>query len=276
MRHLILSLSAALSLMATPALADPSAAELAAAREAETRGAEIYAYDQAAWHSTDQLQADLKARGLTLEQISAQGMAGYIVEPAGDGVLLATYYGAKDGKTFAMARYWVRGSKVERGGMLAPGDDAALSPLARKLIETRSKAMEAARAENIFLCSRGAPNTVVLAPRADGSIPAYVMSSSVEHGQFPAGGHYRYVFGADGKLASSRAFTKSCVSVAYGDPSDKSKTAVGAGVSHLMDPQPTEIHVFVSYNVPIPLFVIISSNGSMWEVNRGKVSSPKR
>ncbi len=266
MRRLLILLAA---LIATPVLADPSAAELAAVREAESRGAEIYAYDQAAWHSTDRMQADLKKRKWTLDKAQQEGMAGYIVEPASDGLLLATYYGVKDGKTFAMARYWMRGSKVERGGFLKDGDDPALSPLALQLVETRKRAVDAAIEQKVFRCSRGNLNTVVLPPRADGSIPAYVMSSAVETGVFPAGGHYRYVFGADGKLLSSRAFSKSCVSV---DTRNVPKKAAGFGVSHLLDPQPTEVHVFVSYNVPITLFVITDSNRYLWEVNKGKVT----
>lgn len=269
MRRLIFAVPLALALSAIPALADPNAAELTAVAEAESRGAEIYAYDQAAWHSTDRLQADLKKRKLTLEQISQRGMKGYVVEPGGGGLLLATYYGVKDGQTVAMARYWVRGSKVERGGLLGPKDDPALSPLALKLIETRAKTVEAAVAQKVFICTKGTPNTVVLPPRADGSIPAYLMSASVETGRFPAGGHFRFVFGPDGKLLSYRPFTKGCVSVEYGSVPKK---AEGYGVSHMLDPQPTEVHVFVSYNVPIKLFVITDANRNLWEVKAGKVT----
>lgn len=56
-------------------------------------------------------------------------------------------------------------------------------------------------ADKVFLCTKGNVNTVVLSPRADGSIPAYVMSAGVETGVFPAGGHYLYVFGTNGKLS---------------------------------------------------------------------------
>lgn len=268
-RRLSLMLALLASLFALPALADPTAEAQAAAREAEARGAEIYAYDQAAWHSTDRLQEDLKKRKWTFEDASKAGMSGYVVEPAEDGMLLATYYGVKDDKSFAMARYWVRGSKVVRGGFLKPKDDPALSPLALRMVATRKRAVETAIAEKAFLCTRGTFNTVILPPRADGSMPAYVMSSGVEAGVFPAGGHFRYVFDAEGKLLSSRAFTKGCVNV---DTRGVPKNAAGYGVSHSMDGQPTEIHVFVSYNVPVKLFVIIDSTKELWEIDRGKVT----
>lgn len=269
MHRMRLALPLVLALAPIAALADPTAAELSAASEAEARGAEIYAYDQAAWHSTDQLLVDLKKRKSSMEQVSREGMAGYVVEPAGTGLLLATYYGVKDGKTVAMARYWVRGSKVERGGFLKQGDDPALSPMALLLVETRRKTIDAAIADKVFICTKGQPNTVVLPPRADGSIPAYLLSASVQTGRFPAGGHYRYVFGGDGTLLSSRAFTKACVDV---DTAGLPKKAEGFGVSHMLDPQPTEIHVFVSYNVPVKLFVITDANRSLWLVDSGKVS----
>ena len=42
-------------------------------------------------------------------------------------------------------------------------------------------------------------------------------------------------------------------------------------MSHSLDPQPTEIHAFVSYNVPVTLFVIIEPGNELWEIERGKI-----
>ncbi len=256
-------------LLAAPVLADPAKSELAAASAAEVRGAEIYAYDQAAWHSTDQMQDDMSSTGLSAGTLRERGLAGFIVEPANDGLLLATYYGKKDGKTFAIARYWMAGSTVKRGGLVSAGDDAALSPLALKLIERREQAAAIALADEAGICTDAAPNTVVLPPRPDGSIPVYLMSAMVKSGSFPAGGHYLYVFDAGGKLVSKRPFTKSCVAIEWGD---LPKGAVAAGVSHLLDPQPTEIHVFISLNMPVPLGVITSSNREFWLVDHGHIT----
>ena len=255
--------------LAVPALADPSAGELTAASAAEARGAEIYAYDQAAWHSTDQMQADMQRAGLTYDSMRELGLAGFIVEPASDGLLLATYYGKKDGKSFAVARYWMAGSKVKRGGLVKPGEDAALSPLALQLIDRREKAVTVAIGDEVSMCTKGQPNTVVLPPRADGSIPVYFMSAAVENGTFPAGGHYLYVFDVAGKLASKRPFTKGCITV---DWRNLPKGAAGASVSHLLDPQPIEIHVFVSLNMPGKLFVITTSNKDLWLIDHGHIT----
>ena len=268
MNLLFRPLLVAAALAAAPALADPTAQQLAAAKEAEVRGAEIYAYDQAAWHSTDRFQIDLRKAKLTLEQVSEQGVRGYVVEPADNGLLLVTYYAQKDGKTWAFARYWMAGSSVRRGGLVKPGDDAALSPLALKLVELRGMAIAAADETKSFYCGEGAPNTVVLPPRADGTYPVYVMSAATQAGRFPAGGHSRFDFDANGKLLAHRAFTKGCIDVESGSAP---KGAAGFGVSHSLDPQPTEIHAFVSYNVPITLFVIIEPGNELWEIERGKI-----
>ena len=256
-------------LLAAPVLADPTKSELAAASAAEVRGAEIYAYDQAAWHSTDQMQDDMSSAGLSVGTLRERGLAGFIVEPANDGLLLATYYGKKDGKTFAIARYWMAGSAVKRGGLVSAGDDGALSPLALVLIARREQAVEIARADDVGICTDGPPNTVVLPPRADGSIPVYLMSAMVKNGSFPGGGHYLYVFDAAGKLVSKRPFAKSCVMVDWGNVP---KGAAGAGVTHLLDPQPNEIHVFISLNMPIPLGVMTSINREFWLVDHGHIT----
>lgn len=269
MKLLALVAPLAALLLSAPALADPSKSELAAASAAEVRGAEIYAYDQAAWHSTDQLHDDMGMAHLSLETLLARGFAGFIVEPAADGLLLATYYGKKDGKTFAIARYWMAGSAVKRGGLVSASDDSALSPLALKLVERRDQALAIAQADDVGICTDARPNTVVLPPRADGSIPVYLMSAMVKNGSFPGGGHYLYVFDPAGKLVSKRPFAKSCVMVEW---DNVPKGADGVGFTYLLDPQPNEIHVFISLNMPIPLAVLTSSNRELWWVDHGRIT----
>jgi hypothetical protein len=42
-------------------------------------------------------------------------------------------------------------------------------------------------------------------------------------------------------------------------------------LTHLLDPQPTEIHIFASYYVPIGLMIITTENERVWSVERGSV-----
>lgn len=257
--------------IAAPAQADPGPSELAAARLADERGAEIYAFDQAAWHATDSFRADLEKQGQSIEKIAKDngfGSSGFIVEPAAEGLLLTTFYGVKNGVPQALGRYWVRGSKVERGAPLKAGEDSALSPLAARLVQIRAKAFDQARADDAGICTDAFPNSVILPPRADGTIPAYIMSASTISQTFPAGGHHLYNFAADGTLKSKRAFSKSCVLMDWRNSSDPS---AGIGVSALLDRQPNEIHVFIGLMAaPTQFFVIIEPGRELWAIDKGR------
>ncbi len=264
----LLKLFAAIALafaMATPALAAPTAEQLAAAKVAEAVGAEMYAYDQAAWHGTDKFLEDLKRT-----EADQSVLHGYVVEPGGEGLLKATFFGERDGKYFAFASYWVRGDKVVRGGIIDPDGARDLSLLALRMIAVRQAALEHLAKGSYRFCSRGRPITLILPPRTDGSIPVYVMTAPVSNGSYPAGGHFRFDFDAANKLVGERPFMNSCLELQYTAPGGA--RPVAAFVTHLLDPQPTEVHVFVSRYIPIPLMVGTSSSGETWSVANGKVA----
>lgn len=254
-----------IALLGAPVFADPGKAELQAVEAAEALGGEMYAYDQAAWHATDSIQSDIKREGRSLDKLVAAGLKGYVVEPAGEGLLLATFYAVNDGSTSGLARYWVAGSEVRRGGFLEQGDDPALSVLALQLVAIRTKAIDAAIAEDFRLCSESQPNTIVLPPRSDGTIPAYVLTSTVDAGIYPAGGHFRLDYDAQGSLVGKRPFMKTCF------PLDYRKRPAFIALSHLLDPQPTEIHAFVSRNIPVSLVLITTQNNMIWEAKAGRI-----
>jgi hypothetical protein len=226
----------------------------------------MYAYDQAAWHGTDAFLEDLKR-----SDADQSALRGYVVEPGGEGLLKATFFGMRDGKYFAFASYWVRGGKVERGGIIEPDGARELSLLALRMIEVRQKAIKHLQKGSYAFCNRASPNTLVLPPRADGSMQVYVMTASVSNGSYPAGGHYRFDFDAANTLVGERAFMRSCLDVQYAGRG--SERPVAAFVTHLLDPQPTEVHVFVSRYVPIPLMVGTQSNRETWSVTGGKIEA---
>lgn len=255
--------------VAMPAMAKPSAAELERSKTSLERGTLMYRYDQAAWHATDSFQADMRKAGLGPDKYGALGLRGYVVEPAEGDLLLTTFFAEKDGRTFAYARYWVAGSTVKRGGILAAKDDSTLSPLALRLIGLRGKAIEAAVEGRISLCSKSQFNTIVLPPEKNGIASAYIMTSTTEAGIYPAGGHYRFDFDAADKLVSSRPFMKTCFPLDTRGKDGKKPEAVF--LTHLLDPQPTEVHVFVQYNIPVPLLIMTTSNERIWRIDKGKI-----
>ncbi len=267
MKHLALLF--ALALFPIPALAVPTSEELAAASEAEKIGEEMFAYDQAAWHATDRFQADLRRQGMDIPKVAERGLKGYVVEPDEGGRLRATFYGERDRQRLAMARYVVENGRVVSGGFVPADGDRNLSLLALRMIDAREMAMTAMMKPDHAMCSQSRPNTLVLPPRPNGMMPVYVLTTTTQAEIYPAGGHYRFDFDSEGKFVRERRFMKSCF-----DVNSSPKNGVRpefAGVTHLLDAAPTEIHAFVSRNIPIGLMVITVSNRAVWGIANGKV-----
>lgn len=253
----------------SPVLAAPSDLELAAAADAERRGAQMFAYDQAAWRATDRFQADLVAARFSDEALVTANLRGYIAEPADGGGVLVTFYGRRDDTRWAFARYLYAEGKVSGRGILAEGVDRALSPLALRIANAREKAIAEMRKPDHGLCSDTPPNTLVVPVGNQGATAAYVLTSTNDTKSYPAGGHYRFDFDAAGNLSGERRFMKSCFPVNWREK-DGNRPEI-LFVTHLLDPQPTEIHAFVSHNIPIALGVITISNNSIWAIAGGQI-----
>lgn len=254
---------------APAALGAPTAEERAAAAEAEKRGGAMFAYDQAAWHATDKFQEDIRRRGLSPADLQDRGARGYVVEPGENGRLQVTFYGERDGRRFAIARYETVDGRVRGGGFIEPDAAPDISLLAQRMIDARDQALVAMSRPDHSLCSQSPPNTLVLPPQGDGKMLVYVLTSATAANTYPAGGHYRFDFDADGKLRNERRFMQSCFDLDYRTSPQGRPEALF--LTHLLDPQPTEIHAFVSRNVPVPLMVATVANGAIWGVANGRI-----
>jgi hypothetical protein len=91
-----------------------------------------------------------------------------------------------------------------------------------------------------------------------------------ENGSFPFGGHYEIDIAADGHVAAERGFTRSCITMPKPEGSEGKRPA-GLVLSHLMDPQPTEIHVFMQFGIGMPLYVMIADPKALWKVESGLI-----
>lgn len=238
-------------LFAAPSLALAQAPDEAARVErANARGKLIYDFDQAAWHSTDVL---LKK----LPQGRRPELRGWVVEPDGD-ALSVLYFGLDGDKPYGLFEARFSGGKVISSREIKPGQPRDLTPRQQRM----SAARGALTGLTVRPCTRGPFNTVILPPESDAApVEVYVLSPQVTVGEYPFGGHFLVAIGADGKIASSRPFMKSCLN------NSVPPNAFASMVSHMLDPTPTEIHVWLAWWTGKPVFVMVTETGQLWEVS---------
>lgn len=237
--------------------------QLAAAAEAERIGRDIYDFDQAAWGSTDAMVA-------AIPDPAAAGVRGWIVEREPNGTI-ATFYGLNGSQPYKLFVAHMQGQKVLSQHIVAQTEDRSMSPIEQRMVAARSVVMSPEGLLKIGFqpCSKASINSVVLPPAAaDGVVPVYVLTPQATLDSFPIGGHYRADVAADGSIVRSRAFAKSCIAMDRKQVPDDVRMFV---VSHLLDPQPTEIHVWTSLASHIPLAVVIAPGGDVWTVAEGRI-----
>jgi len=249
LRHIALPLAALIAPLAAHAQIAP--AEQAAIDLALSRGQTLYAYDQAAWHGTDDL--------LTRIKDPEKRVGGYIVDgPASAPTLIFFDRGQADPHAVYIARF--RDNKLVSGRMLGDKDDRTLSPARKAMIAARARGLAAWQAAKPLYCGTAHPNTVVLPPeRAGGPYLVYVMTPQTENNAWPFGGHFRVEVNADGTTGASRSFTRSCITVDVG-----SKKPEALMITHSLDPVPTEIHVFTALSAHLPIAVATSAQRVWW------------
>jgi hypothetical protein len=259
----LLALIAASPLCAAPPKAEIEAAEEAAVQLAVDRGALIYAYDQAAWHGTDDLKAKLP------DYPSKVG--GWIVDGPADATHLV-FYDKDEADPHAVYVADFRGRALVSGRVLGAADDRNLSPERKAMIAARRAAVEALIAGKSRQCKPQSFNTVVLPPAVAGGVTlVYFLTPQTDLKAIPMGGHYRVEVAADGRAGKPRAFANSCMEMPF--ENEKGERPVALVITHLLDRTPTEIHVFSSLAVGLPIFVATTQSKRMWSVEGSRIES---
>ncbi|HYU96433.1 MAG TPA: hypothetical protein VE989_09735 [Sphingomicrobium sp.] len=246
---MIIRLAAALLAFATPTVAAGAAPQLSAAEQSQLRqnielGTLLYRYDQSAWHVTD---AMLKA----LPDEAKARVRGYVTTLGLHG-MRTTFFG--EGK---WARYERLYSAVWTGSAITDAEqftlvETGMTGLEVRLIQARRIALE--HAHQLTMCSKAPPNVIAFAdPADDDLIHVYVMTPQARTDSFPMGGHHRIDVKYD-RIVAERAFTKSCLELGSQKIPEGAKPA-GMFITHLLDPVPTEIHVFTAFGSGLPLYV---------------------
>jgi len=242
--------------------ANASTSPESAVGRAERRGLAMFMYDRAAWVSSDDLIARLPA-----DRRSEVG--GWIVSPKAD--KLHVDFFAKTEPRHVVYSVDVSGQILSDAKVYPQNDEPLLREpalrMAHALIVARE---ELAKHREWRPCAPAPFNTVVLPPENDNVIPVYFLTPQTENGSFPFGGHYEIDVAADGQVVSARAFSKACIALTKAAGPHEAKPAALV-ITHLLDPQPTEVHVFEQFSVGVPVYVGIASTRSMWKVESGQI-----
>jgi len=231
-----------------------------AIEQAKRLGTTLYVHDSAAWHATD----ELASRHILEKDGRIRGWITAMHDKA-DAVIV-TFVGEQDGKLLALYRVIVpaEGRKLEFEA-LKPA--LPLTESERASFAARSLAMDALMREKEHCAEQY--NSVVL-PIRNGDEPqilVYLLAATAEPDVIVAGGHIRYAISADGaKIEDQRTFTKSCMALsAKNAPNPRNVEAMM--LTHLLDPTPTEIHVFLSRSYERPFFIATTENNLLWKVD---------
>ena len=237
---------------------DLSDVDKVAVQFARDRGVDIYRHDQAAWHSTDALKEDIP-------DLNNSRIAGWVTTKAENG--LKTTYWRPDGNDYrgVYSATWTGTKTVDRKILTDANNE--LSREQNQMIE----AFKLIDLNKVERCKSSPFNLVTLPPdEPNGPITIYLLTPQTESKKYPLGGHHRFEV-QNGKVKSQRKFMNSCFDMDL-EEQKNNLTPKMFFVTHMLDPVPTEIHVFSSISARIPIGVITIDNEYIWAIdgNNGK------
>ncbi len=230
-----------------------SSEEAAAIDRAIALGETIYRYDQAAWHTTDAMLA-------TFDDPVARGIGGWIINPVERGHEALFYRPLTEGFEAVWSGIY-DGRTVTSEQVYGPGDRPLTSAEAALAIAGNAPLSSDVQ---MTRCSEQPFNSVVIPTgNADGGHYVYFLVPQPVAGEVEFGGHYRFEV-VDGEVIAHRKFTNSCL--AMGQTGPEGRRASMVGIAHILDPVPTEIHVFSMFALGIPVAVITTADERVWGV----------
>lgn len=219
----------------------------------QRRGRLLYEIDRAAWVTTD----DLTER---VGDLARAGVRGWTVERDGAGYAV-TYFSGEGAARAALYHGRVENNRVVSAQVFPAGSRPLLTQVQRRLADARG----AVARMDAWACARSGLNIAVIPPDAsDAPIDLYVLTPQTQTGVYPAGGHSRATLSPTGEVLSQRAFTNGCIELS--DRPEGSGAPAALVITHLLDPIPTEIHVFLSIWIGLPVFVGTRDPHRVWEV----------
>ena len=223
------------------------------------RGRLLFEVDRAAWVTTDDFRERLSEADLRL-------IRGWTVERDGNGYNVVYFTGSESEVRRALYRGRVENRRVVSRETFRPGAGPELTPMQRRI----AGAYGLIRQMNGRMCANVSPNLAVIPPDSlEAPMDVYVLTPQTQAGIFPFGGHNRATFSAAGALLSQRAFTNSCINMS--NAPERGNSIVGVAITHLLDPIPTEIHVFMSIWMAVPVAVSTGEPLRIWQVTGDRI-----
>lgn len=234
-----------------PAAAQRPAGPLTRAERAELdaaarRGRLLAAIDHAGRLATQ----DMLSR---VSDPAGAGIAGWLAEPEGNAVSVTFYAeGAAGAPPAAVYRASILGGRVTSREIFLAGNRPPLGAHLARMAAAR----RATEALDHRPCAGDAFNVLVVPPAApDAPIDVYQISPQTARGHYPFGGHFKSTIAPDGSVAAQRGFSNACLDVEAAAPAAGAQPAPLA-LTHLLDPLPTELHVYLSIWTGHPLVVV--------------------
>ena len=232
----------------------PRDQEAAAIQSAETKGLTIYQHDHAAAVASDAamqvpaFKVDKRVQGWLTEEQQGQIVVTFIDQSPS---ALYRVIVSKDGVAGAV-------TALESPAQLTAYESAAATARATALAAKFEPCSERYNPVMLHSADASAETWVV-----------YLLPGTAKNNTVPIGGTYR-IETIGTTVASQRGFTRTCIALQT-DP-----RAADVFISHLLDPTPTEAHVYWSLWVKKPMYVATSANGTIWVVDGNKIRLVER
>jgi hypothetical protein len=196
---------------------------------------------------------------------SQAGIAGWVATPEGAGMTVV-YYAETPAGPVAVYRGRIAGGRIASQEVFAGANRPALTAIQRRMAAARAAVATLDRQP----CG-GDFNVFVIAPAtADAPVEVYKTTPQTQRGRYPLGGHFLSTVAADGTITRTRTFANRCldleVPVALAGTQPRP-----LAVTHLTDPLPTEMHVFLSLWMNRPLLVATGNPDRLWTISRGRI-----
>jgi hypothetical protein len=253
-RNILMSMALVAGFAAASPVAAQNVEEKKQLAWAVERGRLLFALDRAAWVATD----DARSRIANFEK---SGLRGYVVDRDAQGFSV-TFYGEEGSRRVAVYRARIGGRGVVDPVSFPLGKRPDLTPREARL----AGALEALRKGPIGRCTAASPNIAIVPPQGERDpIDIYVTAPQMRPGRIQFGGHERISFDSAGSEIARRPFSRTCLEVPV-PPAELRQKGAMLGVNHVLDPVPTEIHVFIAMAAQQPIVVMTDGAKRSWQV----------